>query len=97
MKGAAITGQRPMPAVSIGPEDLEREKEKVMKFRKVLFLLVATMLGGAAWLGVASKPVQGKSPSPGYGRCSRCSCPGFFGSGYTCSRGGCGHHYDSHW
>lgn len=33
----------------------------------------------------------------GYGRCSRCSCPRFYGSGYTCSRGGCSHHYDSHW
>lgn len=33
----------------------------------------------------------------GYGRCSRCSCPGFYGSSYTCSRGGCGHHYDQHW
>jgi hypothetical protein len=32
----------------------------------------------------------------GYGKCSACSCPGFFGSGYTCSRGGCGHHYDQH-
>ena len=33
----------------------------------------------------------------GYGRCSRCSCPGFRGNGYTCSRGEYGHHYDSHW
>ena len=32
-----------------------------------------------------------------YGRCTKCSCPGFTGSGYTCSRGGCGHHYDVHW
>ena len=35
--------------------------------------------------------------SVGYGKCARCSCPGFFGSSYTCSRGGCGHHYDEHW
>lgn len=33
----------------------------------------------------------------GYGKCSECSCPGFVGSGNTCSRSGCGHHYDSHW
>ena len=33
----------------------------------------------------------------GYGQCSSCSCPGFSGSGYTCSRGGCGHHYNTHW
>jgi hypothetical protein len=32
-----------------------------------------------------------------YGKCSRCSCPGFSGSGSTCSRSGCGHHYDQHW
>lgn len=31
-----------------------------------------------------------------YGRCSQCSCPGFIGSGYTCTRSGCGHHYDEH-
>ena len=31
-----------------------------------------------------------------YGACSQCSCPGFQGSGYSCERGGCGHHYDSH-
>ncbi len=34
---------------------------------------------------------------PGYGKCADCSCPGFTGSGYTCTRGGCGHHYDRHW
>lgn len=33
----------------------------------------------------------------GYGRCSSCSCPSYSGSGYTCSRGGCGHHYNVHW
>jgi hypothetical protein len=32
----------------------------------------------------------------GYGRCEQCSCPGFLGSGYTCTRGGCDHHYDEH-
>jgi hypothetical protein len=30
------------------------------------------------------------------GRCRNCSCPGFQGVGYTCTRGGCGHHYDLH-
>ncbi len=33
----------------------------------------------------------------GYGKCTACSCPGFSGSGYTCNRGGCKHHYDQHW
>jgi hypothetical protein len=31
-----------------------------------------------------------------YGPCSLCVCPGYQGSGYECTRGGCGHHYDSH-
>ena len=32
-----------------------------------------------------------------YGACSQCSCPGYQGSsGYDCTRGGCGHHYDVH-
>ncbi|MEW6301163.1 MAG: hypothetical protein AB1671_26090 [Thermodesulfobacteriota bacterium] len=39
----------------------------------------------------------GKEVAAGYGKCSRCSCPGFYGSGSTCSRSGCGHHYDEHW
>jgi len=38
-----------------------------------------------------------KKAEAGYGRCTQCSCPGFTGSGYTCGRGGCGHHYNSHW
>jgi hypothetical protein len=36
-------------------------------------------------------------PHRGYGKCHKCSCPGFQGSTYTCSRGGCKHHYDCHW
>jgi hypothetical protein len=32
----------------------------------------------------------------GYGACTQCNCPGFIGSTYTCTRGDCGHHYDSH-
>jgi hypothetical protein len=68
-----------------------------MKFRKALVLAGALLLGAAGWLGVSGQRAEGKSPSPGYGSCTRCSCPGFRGSGYTCYRGGCGHHYDSHW
>jgi hypothetical protein len=45
-------------------------------------------------LGLATSPKKAEAK---YGRCSKCSCPGFTGSGYTCSRGGCGHHYDMHW
>lgn len=33
----------------------------------------------------------------GYGHCTQCSCPGFLGSDYTCTRGGCAHHYDEHY
>lgn len=32
----------------------------------------------------------------GYGGCSRCACPEFFGGSSECDRGGCGHHYDDH-
>jgi hypothetical protein len=32
-----------------------------------------------------------------YGACSKCNCPGFSGSGHSCGRGGCGHHFDDHW
>ena len=37
------------------------------------------------------------APRAGYGSCTWCSCPGFSGSGWTCGRGGCGHHYSTHW
>jgi hypothetical protein len=48
-------------------------------------------------MGFAAGAVDAGKPAAGYGRCSKCSCPGYFGSGYTCRRGGCYHHYDSHW
>lgn len=32
-----------------------------------------------------------------YGRCAKCSCPQFQGNGSTCTRNGCGHHFDNHW
>ena len=35
-------------------------------------------------------------PDRAWGHCIECSCPGFIGSGYTCDRGGCGHHFDNH-
>jgi hypothetical protein len=49
------------------------------------------------WAPDLVRTAQGESIRVGYGKCARCSCPGFFGSSYTCSRGGCGHHYDEHW
>jgi hypothetical protein len=50
-----------------------------------------------AGLAGGSRAESNDRVEAGYGRCSRRSCPGFRGNGYTCSRGGCGHHYDSHW
>jgi hypothetical protein len=49
----------------------------------------------------AMEPMLSKSRDHGhepalYGHCTQCSCPGFQGSGYTCTRGGCDHHYDEH-
>ena len=45
----------------------------------------------------ASLPADGTER--GFGKChaSRCSCFRFTGSGFTCTRGGCGHHYDLHY
>lgn len=37
-----------------------------------------------------------EAPVATFGHCSKCPCPGFVGSGYTCERGGCGHHFDDH-
>jgi hypothetical protein len=52
---------------------------------------------GLLSLVVATSAAGGFKPTYGPGRCSKCSCPGFTGSGYTCTRGGCRHHYDSHY
>jgi hypothetical protein len=49
-------------------------------------------------LGVAGLGRLGRTQAASlYGRCHDCSCPGYQGSGYTCSRGGCRHHYDRHY
>ncbi len=48
-------------------------------------------------IAAAHPAVSDSSPLAGYGNCTACPCPGFTGSTYTCDRGGCGHHYDSHW
>lgn len=45
----------------------------------------------------ASAKKIGRANKLGYGKCSKCSCPGFQGNSSTCSRSGCGHHYDDHW
>ena len=32
------------------------------------------------------------------GKCHRCACPYFSGTGWVCDRGGgCHHHWDEHW
>ena len=62
------------------------------------WLIAIGMLTGAALAPPDAREGarDGKDPAMDYGACSRCSCPGFQGSGYTCLRGGCGHHYDLH-
>jgi hypothetical protein len=57
-------------------------------FKRLLLPLALTVAGGA---------VAARQAKAGYGNCTQCNCPGYIGSGYTCVRGGCGHHYDSHW
>lgn len=60
--------------------------------RRLALLLALTLVMGLGAIGWASVPRP-----QGYGECSRCSCPGYQGSAYTCQRGGCGHHYDDHY
>lgn len=61
--------------------------------RLALVLVFGAMLTAFGAAALAAKPL------PGYGRCHahRCSCFGYQGSGYTCTRGGCSHHYDLHY
>lgn len=76
-------------AESLYREDSDVSRRRTMKqlaFRSLALLLIPLGLGLAA-----------KKAEAGWGKCSKCSCPGFQGSGYTCTRGGCGHHYDSHY
>lgn len=73
--------------------------------RLLFALAVIAVVAGAVLFAVpegqhannARAASQGAQETAGYGECSRCSCPGFSGSGYTCYRGGCGHHYDEHY
>jgi hypothetical protein len=86
------------------------EIDAMRRYRRRTFLLMTNVIGAGATVtagavlprsGARARAVLSTDAghaSPGkYGKCSRCSCPGFSGSGYTCSRGGCGHHYDLHW
>lgn len=66
----------------------------------IVALVGAVMLSGPA--GPAAAKAQTASNGKeafGFGECSHygCSCPGYYGFGYTCYRGGCGHHYDEHY
>ena len=68
------------------------EKEPRRLTRKTIFQYAAFGL-----LDLFTGSLLPHKAEAGYGNCSLCSCPGFIGSGYTCGRGGCAHHYDSHW
>lgn len=63
--------------------------------------LVGLLSTSAALLLPAADSPRAIKPDTayGYGRCHayKCSCFGFQGTGYTCTRGGCGHHYDLHY
>lgn len=64
-----------------------------LRLRRLSLVAVFAMLLALFGTALADKPASAS------GRCHeyRCSCPGFQGSGYTCSRGGCRHHYDRHY
>ena len=68
------------------------------KPRSLRMGIVAVFAGLLAFFGAASLSAKSR-PASLYGRChaSNCSCFAFQGSGYTCTRGGCGHHYDRHY
>ncbi len=45
---------------------------------------------------VLTLSLENTFPINAYGNCKQCVCPGFQGSSYECTRGGCQHHYDEH-
>ncbi len=69
------------------------------RLHSVRLALLAIAAGVLSIIGTAAARPQTPAPVPGFGRChaSHCSCFRFQGSGYTCTRGGCGHHYDRHY
>ncbi len=64
--------------------------EHDMTRRQAVKHTLVGLVSGLVPLLLGQKKAEAK-----YGRCASCSCPGFSGSGNTCSR--CGHHYDAHW
>jgi hypothetical protein len=53
------------------------------------------VIAGGALLGLVGLLTPSKKAEAGYGRCSMCNCPGFYGNQNTCSN--CGHSYEAHW
>ena len=81
--------------------DIPLSVEERLSMRSRLSLLAVSMVFGVLLpvIGTAATHPKPTQPVYGYGRCHqyKCSCFGFQGSGYTCTRGGCGHHYDLHY
>lgn len=56
---------------------------------------IRSSLLNPSWEIFSKKKQEDKSPLCGYGRCSKCGCRSYEGSGYICEN--CGHHYDAHY
>ena len=53
------------------------------------------LIAGGVLLSLVSIFMPSRKAEAGYGRCSMCSCPAFYGSANQCSN--CGHSYTAHW
>jgi hypothetical protein len=71
----------------------EKEQEGLVTRRSVMknFFIIA----GGVVLSLFSLVTNSKKAEAGYGRCSMCNCPQFYGNGNQCSN--CGHSYGAHW
>jgi hypothetical protein len=71
----------------------EKEQDNLVTRRGAFKKSLA--IAGGALLGLLSLFTSSKKAEAGYGRCSMCSCPAFYGSENQCSN--CGHSYSAHW
>jgi hypothetical protein len=70
-----------------------KEPEDLVNRRNALKRLL--LIAGGALVGLLSIVMPSKKVEAGYGRCSMCACPQYYGSGNVCSN--CGHSYSAHW
>jgi hypothetical protein len=64
-------------------------------FRYICAAVSAPAVGVMAPQVAAARGQDGEPIPQGYGRCSLCACPAYYGSGWVCDN--CGHAYAAHW